>query len=857
VYGNYTQTRFDNALPSIRSSPALTSDPALAAPIAPAEFQAMQFKGRAWTLPLQRPSVQMEMAASPNAHVIPAANLPAFEDVDATALRRSINASGDALPAADHHLRSLQQSCVELSRLINAKGARRQEYAGALRAIEVLSRAIVRRQLRISQTGPASRMEATGGFANLDLDEATHGIFAALKNTFSTGFGSLGDTLARDAKLWAHDPKAWLTQSALPHGGGDVAIAGIVTTALVPFALLALQAGITEMWESKLQGEALALEAAQSMEFLEALNRLSTSLQAVTPPQFRHLVESTQKVCAQQLADLKYLQQKVRQNGKIGLCSAVSGAAIAANTTLGLVTKATNLGLAGSAAATAMATTAGTAGTMFFGPVAAVAAVGLGANMVGKSIEAKKNFAPVAKQLKNRLADAALDPLLRETAGKHDYLDFLPKKLDQRSRFFKYYARNNKRFLSGSLLYAAGAVASFGLTTAALLGAGIVIGPIGMGALLVAGTVGGLIMGRYSTQFLFGHGRMHRYENALGDDFLASIETFTEKNPVVAKATGLALRATCYKDAATRDELRQDFLSDVARDLGKRYHQALSYSTDSDALRAKRGGPKSKWNILYATVRKKYETTVGYSRAGLRYLGDLLRLRGHAAAKVSASKSWQESKTYLSVNDLQDWLHNPANRAKQIALMHDSLETKIAFLRKKSELQLEMYIHGNSIDTAQTPGPGSNGAMANAAATSDVSIGREAAQVQNDLLNMLAAPLVVDAEMLGQAENLRGELARYQAVSASAPSESKLAELTARFLSLQRDRPYDTREDIPDIRQSLASLANYYLKEASGQYRNVRGMLVQTELRATRLVNKNKEEELTPQPAAGTSTRSL
>ncbi|HEY4318096.1 MAG TPA: hypothetical protein VGN04_10870 [Herbaspirillum sp.] len=845
VYGNYTQTRFDNALPSIAASPKLAGEFSSTAPVAPAEFQAMQIKGRAWALPLRRLAEQTDTVAAPDKNPAPAAQRPPpVEDVAASALRRSISATdGDDRSAADAHLFSLLKSCADLSRKISEKGENHPEYAGALRAMAILKQSIILQRLRILQTGPTSRMEAEGGFIAVDVDEAAHGLYASIKNAFANGFGSLGETLARDSRLWAHDPKAWMTQSATPHGGADIAVAGVVTIALVPFALLAIQAGIREMRESKQQSEALVVEVAQSLEFLETLNRLSTSLHPSTPPQFRHLVESAQKVCTQQLEDLKQLQQKVKQNREIGFCSTTSGIAIAGNTALGFATKGLYLGLGGNAAATAMATTAGAASTMFFGPIAAVAAVGLGAKMVGKSIKAEEKFTPVAEQLKNRLADGALDALRRETAGKHDYLEFLPKKLDQRSRFFKDYAQKNKKFLGGSLVYAGGALTSFGLTLAALLGAGIVLGPIGMGALLFAGTVGGLIMARYSTQFLFGHERMLRYGNTTGDDFLASIETFTEKNPNIAKAAGMALRAACYKDAATRDELRQDFLGDVACDLGKPYRQALSHSTDSDEVRAKRGGAKSKWDILQATIQKKYATTVGYSRAGLNYFANLLLLRGHAAAKAAASKSWQEGKAYLNVNDLQDWLHDPANHARQIALMHDSLEAQIAFLREKSTLQVEMYMHGNSIDTAQLLRTDNDGAAApNTLAASAAPLDEEAARAQNDLLRKLSAPLVLNAAMLGQAESLQAQLIRYRtdsAITATAPTASELAAITSRFLSLQRDMLYDPKEALPDIRQSLTSLANYYLKEASGQYRNVRGMLVETELRATRLANGN------------------
>ncbi|RXZ38881.1 hypothetical protein D9O50_05145 [Oxalobacteraceae bacterium CAVE-383] len=818
----------------------------------------MQIKGRAWSQSLLRPAMPAENVVAPNGNALPPTNRPPCVNATAPAAHGAIDAGHGGHPPADVHLRSLLQSCEKLSRQIAGAGAAEgRQYAGALGAINALSRAIISQQQRIPQSGPA-RMETEGGIIAVDLDEAIHGLYTAVaytKNACANGFGALGETMTRDATLWANDPATWLAQSAQSHGAADVTLAGIVTVALVPFALMALHAGISEMRESRAQGKILGLEVARSREFLDTLDKLSASLPAAATPKFQNLVDAAKKTCAQQLEDLQHFKRKNQENGQIGFYSAMSGGSIAAKATLDLGAKVGSLSLAGTAA-TALATTVGAAGAIL-SPIAAASAVGLGAKMVIKSNAALKKFAPVAARLTNRLeSDTALGPLSRETAGKHDYLEFLPKKLRQRLHFFRDYAQKNKRFLFGSILYATCATVSFGLTAAALVGAGIALGPIGMGILIAGGIAGGMLMGRYSSQFLFGHGRMHRYENySVSDDpeldrhFLGAIETFTDKNPNIAKTAGIDLRAAFYKQAATRDELRQDFLSEVGGDLGKRYHQALSHSTDSDEVRAKRGGMQSKWDVLCATVQKKYEGAAGYSRACMNYLDNVLHMRGHAAAKASAGALRQKIKPYLSVGNLQDWLHEPANHPKQIALMHNSLKAQIDYLRKKTALRLEMYMHGNNIQALRSPRP--DGA---AAVTVEASItSTDYTASQHALLEKLAAPFVRDADMLGQTENLQAELAQYQKTSSDRPSRPALAKITSRFLSLQCGLPYDPDGEIPDIRQSQAALAHYYLKEAPGRYRNLRGLLVDAELQATRLAGVDAPEQLNPQSAAGTS----
>ncbi|MDB5991002.1 MAG: hypothetical protein JWQ10_2405 [Herbaspirillum sp.] len=858
VPGSFTQWRFDTAPEAQNKTPSIYTRGAEHAP-APDNIQSMQLAGLAWS---RRISTERYIPQPTKARFC-----ESHESHEGPESPPHVAANLAARPRSEPfpiylHLQTLQRSCRQLSRQMTAAGSNRepqQKYKNALIAIDRLIKSINRYAKHgLPNTGP-SNADAGGGVIAVDLDEAIHGLYTAIaytKNASANGFGSIGESLTQEANLWAHDPMTWLTQSAMPHGGADVSLAAIVTVALVPFALMALHAGISEMRESKRHGKALDVELGYTRTFLTTLKQISTSASAASnggkssgaalPPRLQHMVDAAGSVCAQQLDDLILAQQKNRENGQIGACSAMSGGAIAVKATLDLTSKVGYLALAGNAAGTVLATTAGAASAIL-APIAAVSAVGLGARMVLKSNQALKDFNAACARLKSRLnTPTPLLPPSRTQSGVNEYLQFLPKKLDQRTKFLRNYAEKNRRFLFGSVLYAASALTTFGLTGAALLGAGVVLGPIGLGVLVAVGITGGLLMGRYSTQFLFGHGRQHRYESySIGDDpevdrhFLGSIDTFTRGTPGIANTTGLKLRAAFYEQASRREELRQDFLTDVANDLEKRYDGMHSYSTDSEAVRQKRDGAPTKWKTARAQVLKKYESTVGHLRAGASYLATLLKTRDHAEAKTEAGQLRRAAKPYLSVDSLHDWLEQPKNYPVQLKLMHSCLSAQTIYLQEKTHTRLKMYALSNEI--IQPPADASTARTATVTmAGDDVSTqNHDVAQELNILLDQLAAPLIRDVHLLDQTEILQKQLRQYQTGKSALPDEPALAAITSRFLSLQSGQPYGPEANLLDIRQSQYRLARFYLKEAPGRYRNLRGLLMDAELQATRLAQRD------------------
>jgi hypothetical protein len=870
VPGSFTQWRFDTAPEALNKTPSICTCGPEHAP-APDNIQAMQLAVLAWSRSI---STKSTISQPPKARFFETHEArethktPETQEAPKNPKSPPLAANEATRPPPQHfptylHLQTLHRSCRQLSRQMTAAGSNgeyQQKYKNALNALDRLIRSINRYAKHgLPNTGP-SNADAGGGVIAVDLDEAIHGLYTAIaytKKASANGFGSIGESLTREADLWAHDPMSWLTQSAMPHGSADVSLAAIVTVALVPFALMALHAGISEMRESKRHGKALDVELLHTRTFLTTLKQISESASAsaasnagksggaTLPPRLQHIVDAATNVCAQQLDDLTQAQHKNRGNGQIGACSAMSGGAIAVKATLDLTSKVGYLALAGNAAGTVLATTAGVASAVL-APIAAVSAVGLGARMVMKSNQALRDFNAVCARLKNRLnTPTPLLPPRKTESGVNEYLQFLPKKLDQRTKFLRDYAEKNRRFLFGSVLYAGSALTSFGLTGAALLGAGVVLGPIGLGVLVAVGITGGLLMGRYSTQFLFGHGRQHRYESySVGDDpevdrhFLGSIETFTSGTPGIANTTGLKMRAAFYEQASRREELRQDFLTDVANELEKRFDGMHSYSTDSEALRQKRGGAPTKWTTVRAQALKKYESTVGHLHAGASYLATLLKTLDHAEAKTEAGQLRRAAKPYLSIDSLHDWLEQPKNYPAQLKLMHGCLSAQTRYLREKTYTRLKMYALSNEI--IEPPAGASTARTATVTTDGDnVSPQNHNAQELNTLLDQLAAPLIRDVHLLDQAEILQKQLRQYETGKSALPDEATLAAITARFLTLQSGQPYGPEADLLDIRQSQYRLALYYLKEAPGRYRNLRGLLMDAELQATRLAQRD------------------
>jgi hypothetical protein len=879
IPGSFIQSRFDTEQTPQKQAASIETRESEYAP-APDDIQAMQRKGADWANPISlgrtAPKLPLRVQFSQSPSPISATRPNAATSMtqrDGPPSAPSKPASSPDLPLYPY-LKTLQRSCNQLSRRIAAAGSdneHRQRYVHALNAIDRLIKAIRNHEKSALNRPTAFVGDVGGGLIAVDLDEAIHGLYTAIaytKNATVNGFDGISGSLEKEADLWAHDPMRWLTQTAKPHGAADVGVAAVVTIALVPFALMALRAGIGEIRQSKRHGKALEAELIHTGTMLETLKQLSSSLQSKPifqsdsppasqltsssspsssapapaqpslPPRLQHTVDAAVAVCAQQVDDLKHAQRKNRENAHIGACSAMSGGAIAVKATLDLTGKVGYMALAGSAAGTALATSVGVAGAVL-APVAAVSAVGLGARMVMKSNQALKNFTAVCALLKKRLnTPTPLLPPSNPIDDVNEYLEFLPKKLDQRTRFLNNYAEKNRRFLFGSVLYAASALIGVGLTGAALLGAGIALGPLGLGVLVAVGIAGGLLMGRYSTQFLFGHGRLHRYENySVGDDpeierhFLGSIEAFTEGDFKIADTTGIEMRAAFYDQITKREELRQDFLATVAGDLGKCYRDMLSYSTDSETIRYKRDGVPTKWEIARAGVQRKYESAAGYLQAGAFYLATLIEMRDHDRAKTHASRLRREAKSYLNVDNLHDWLEQPQNYPAQLKLMHSSLSAQTAYLRLKNKTRLKIYALSNSIypqPAAEAVNPietGSNTHIENPEIAPNLEI----------LLDQLATPLIRDFHLLDQAENLQSELRKHQTGKIDLPDEAAIATITSRFLSLQNGRSHDHTSDTADIRQSQAALANYYINEAAGRHRNLRGLLIEAELQATRL----------------------
>jgi hypothetical protein len=716
--GSFTKTSFNTdpvqAVATVRAcSPER-------API-PSQIASMQSVGRAYARKQTlSPSPISSSSASPmpsplavkRRHASPLATRHAATAWKRDRLRLALHPAQPAMPRQDflvkEQLRNLQGACINLSRQISGIGEHgegERKYAHAKQALDRLSRALSKHMERLPKSGGAIDQGTKGGMIAVDLDEAIHGLYTALAYLLKAGKqNAIDNSLMREASQWASDPMTWLTNAGMSHGTADIALTTLVSVALAPFALMALHAGIGELTDSIRHGKALEAELIQTRTFLESLGSVlqSARMQSEDAPpvsdSVRHMLAASQAAYEQREADLVRAERKNRENGYIGACSALSGGAIASKATLEVTAK-----IAYAAAASApAATVAGTLGTMVLGPLAATGAVGLAAVMVRKSNQAKSFFNTAFKQTVRRLA--LLVPRSHPKERINIYKQFLHTKLDQRKTFFHRYARDNRRFLVGCLLYAGSTLGTAGLTAAALLGAGVAIGPLGLGLLIGVGVIGGLVMGRYSFQFLQGHGRQHRYENyAIGDDpeldrhFLSTLEASVHRRLPLNPAIGLSLRAGFYEQASKREEIRQDFLGRVATDLGRRYDGMYSYSTDSEKIRGKRNGPPTAGKTIRNMALKRYEGAIGRWRAGKSYLGVLLRTQRRDKAKAAAQDSLRTARRHLNIDSLYDWLQELGNYPEQIKMMRDSLGAQTAYLQEKMDTRLAIYALSNDI----------------------------------------------------------------------------------------------------------------------------------------------------------------
>jgi hypothetical protein len=509
--------------------------------------------------------------------------------------------------------------------------------------------------------------EAGGGALAIDLDEAVHGLYTALIYTIQASHGNADDiyqSFADNAELLSQDPFGWLKDGVTPHGTLDFGLGVGVAGFLLPFAYLAIKAGIEETSAalSEKGRSSEAIEFAYSRRYL--LKRLTqairngpllTTAEEAAPLHKVLLIAETKLLLEQYRLELLRFVQKQNSGALcVGTSSMVSGGAIGMQAGLTILSK--TLAFSGSPAASSMLGVAGFAGAMLM-PVAAAGAIGLGGGMVLNSAAGKQRFLHDRNIMETHwqelvpASDAvSISDEEREIQDfVNQYREFLTTKSIQRERFWKIFHALNCVFLSGSTMYSGGAALKTALVSTAGIAAlsGSVSFPP---ALIIAATAliagGGITMLAGSGQFLSGHGKQHRYGNyrsmndpQLDRNFLSMLDMMSLLYPEMEQLTGIRQRALFLQQQERKDDLRQDFLYQMGQDQGMRYDGITTHSTDSSQVRARR---KEQKLIIGRHAATRFLTRAGFTlknkKAELKAAGRFLKSAMHAVGSASHLK---------------------------------------------------------------------------------------------------------------------------------------------------------------------------------------------------------------------------
>jgi len=713
--------------------------------------------------------------------------------------------------------------------------------------------------------GPQAAAADDGhGAVVVDVDEAVHGVYAAVqyvKEGAKEGPAAVWTQFQDEARHWHDAPLGTVRDTAMPHGMADFALGLGVGGVLLPLGLIAAKAGFDEMREARQRDKELAARQRQVREVRNELQRerlFRTAEAAAGAIEARDPTLGWLQHQEQSLEDLGFARQQNRRGGQIALGSLWSGGAIAASvavkagTQVPLVSIAQGASGAGSLAAAggaagAAATAAGVAGTFVLGPLAALGAGYLGWNFHRKTSEKQRNLRqslaqvrPYLEAVKAQFGDEGMP------AAQQRYQHFFEVKSRQREEFYRNFNRLNKVFLAGSAVYASGALGKAALGAAALGSAAVAAHPIGLAAVVALGTVGGVAMGAGSVQFLTGHPKQHRYDGYFTADharldrqFLAAVDVLL---PPEQQHQGLELRAGLYHALERSESQRQDFLQCVASQLDK--HQGRrAWSTDE-----RPAGPRAGVAVPAPSLMRR----VGAGVRGAASFGKgLVQHHNLTGAKAAARHTYGEHTDRLTLHRLAEWAQDRASFPEQVAfmhsqlgLLHDSLQAKVELRRGIALPELDGLLEGADLDAIDlNPADLRQG---QAALASFIQGQRDGTARDRQLLDEVVA-------LMGRLNGIRRDKAE--------PPAQDMAALREHFMQLQAGNPGDAQQihrDCETPQGQVASarrFAKFLKRDAPKQFKNLRGMLLETEMQAARtrelaagLYTQQRQWQVAPQP---------
>ncbi|WP_425479126.1 type III secretion system effector XopK [Xanthomonas populi] len=303
-----------------------------------------------------------------------------------------------------------------------------------------------------------------------------------------------------------------LAEEGGPGGAADLAMSLSINGAMLPLSGLAIYAAYKETREVAEQRGVLRQRKRQLQSERALLQPVPESgpLAAAAGARIHALSDAIDTVA--------YQQQRNARDGAIAVTSMASASVIFTKATTelgiqgGLALGAKSANAAGlishSTAAAGAASAAGIAGTFVLAPLASVAATALGGTFLHQSRKEKTRVVADVARVENFLKQLEPGDL---SPGAQRYQHFLSTKLAQRSGFAGSFNSWNKGFVVGGVTYTASTLTKTGVSTAVLLGATTVAGPVGTGLVVGAGLLGAVTMGVGGHQFLLAHGKQKRY----------------------------------------------------------------------------------------------------------------------------------------------------------------------------------------------------------------------------------------------------------------------------------------------------------------------------------------------------------
>ena len=678
----------------------------------------------------------------------------------------------------------------------------------------------IRKQNELSASCHEDDSHHHHGCVMVDLDEAVHGLYAGTKYAIEGTRGSssqLGDMLGREADRLSHQPLGWMRDQALAHDASEMAAALGLGAVMLPLSAMAIHAGIHETaaarrTHARLKGRAQAITAMQ-----DRLNVLEDTAAG-------HLSRVQQHAYGHALEEIRHDRRLNTLDGGAGVSSLVSGTTIAAKVAEEIGVK-TGLAIAAksvqstalvshSGVACGVATSAGIASQVVLAPLAGLSATALGLFFARHSQLSKRRLKADIAHVQRAVGQ--LDPSELSPQAQR-YQAFLTIKLAQRDRFQRRYHDWNLGFVSGSTAYTASAAAKAGIGIAAMAGASVATGPIGMGALLGVGVAGALTMGVSAHQYLLGHGKKKRYQGyehadlpGIDRQFLVIVDALAKQNHPRAKdaaANGFELRAALYAHIDGQEKALSDLLRQAA-DGQKKHYSLTKRSTDA--------------TVAVATARQQvawHHQAKAYLHASAVYSHERLH-HSHQEARQHAAHVFGKESATMTAQSLAAWLDQPRNAAPQIAYMTTVLEGQQAYLRKK------IATHHQRVQLTQPDPLGSD------ATPEERACYAERFHAQALLTEQLHAGQELDVATLRRTTRALADLKR-----TTDSTEQRLQNGRAAFLSIQYGQDGAVTSD-------AAHFARFCCKDAGAQTSAMRGTLLATEIQAGRLADYIAQQPL-------------